>query len=216
MICADDFGLSADVNDSILELCELRKITHVSVLIGNTAQQEADRLKIYHREIKIGLHLDLFSTTPFRWHAYIEQQFREFELRFGFFPDYVDGHMHCHVYPPASSLLPQYLKSRHLPPDFFVRSVSLTEELIVTAGPIKRVYLRWLNFLNRGLLRHLTKVGVKSNHNLWGIFASHTNIAQVHSLAIRNPDENDVFFLHPGLKNSEIDRRNEYEFAKSL
>jgi hypothetical protein len=72
ILCADDFGLSEDIDAAILELCSLGQISAVScmVLFERCSPNLLAELQKYRRQIDLGLHLCFtdenlpFSQTP--------------------------------------------------------------------------------------------------------------------------------------------------------
>ena len=61
IICADDFGLREDIDEAILELCQLGKLSAVSCMVGLARCDKAlmTRLLEHHLKVDIGLHLSL-------------------------------------------------------------------------------------------------------------------------------------------------------------
>ncbi len=143
-ICADDFGIDAQVDRAIVDLALRRRLTGASVLVDAPInQQEAEQL--LEAGIDIGLHLNLTerlgqmpedAVMPLRglilraysgqisrlWAAQmIERQLDRFETLFHRPPDYVDGHLHVHQLPVIAPQLIQALGSRSLPGGFWLR-----------------------------------------------------------------------------------------------
>jgi hypothetical protein len=61
IICADDYGLREDINQAILELCDLGKLSAVSclVLLERCNHETLKRLLAYQSRVDVGLHLCL-------------------------------------------------------------------------------------------------------------------------------------------------------------
>jgi predicted glycoside hydrolase/deacetylase ChbG (UPF0249 family) len=66
IVCADDFGLSDDIDEAILELSTARKLSAVScmVLFERCSTQALERLLSFSSQIDIGLHLCLTKEDP--------------------------------------------------------------------------------------------------------------------------------------------------------
>ena len=65
IVCADDFGLRADIDEAILELCEVRKLSAVScmTLLNRCTPEGMRRLAEFREHVDIGLHL-CFTAEP--------------------------------------------------------------------------------------------------------------------------------------------------------
>ena len=112
IVCADDFGLSAGISDTIAGLIEAGAINAASWMTQTPAWPAgAERLRAHaaaRPEVSLGLHLDL----PTPWMsaeaalAAFQAQWRAFEAGIGRPPDFVDGHRHVHLFPgPRRALL---------------------------------------------------------------------------------------------------------------
>ena len=121
IVCGDDFGMNADIDEAMISLAALGRMSAVSCLtLGPTFLANAARLA--KLDIDLGLHLNLTealsdgaqampSLSRLIMRAYagrldaawvdaqLERQFDAFEAAFGRMPDYVDGHQHVHQLP---------------------------------------------------------------------------------------------------------------------
>jgi predicted glycoside hydrolase/deacetylase ChbG (UPF0249 family) len=215
IFCADDFGLDRSCNSAIIELCKKKKINAVSVLIEMISHEQANELKAFRHEVKIGLHLNLLRWPEVSAQYEIQRQFKMFTDKFGFFPEFADGHLHSQIYPYISDALIVFLKSQELTDDFFVRSVKIHPELLTHAGSLKSIlYLRWLNFFGRRFAAKLKKNGIGSSGYCWGSYNRHASSDEIYRLAREYGDGNDIFFLHPGLSDfDKLERKSDFEFA---
>jgi len=61
IVCADDFGLRADIDEAILELCAARKLSAVScmTLFERCSQESLREIQKFRARIDLGLHLCL-------------------------------------------------------------------------------------------------------------------------------------------------------------
>lgn len=133
-ICADDFGLNADVDAGIMALSAQGRLTATSCLTtGPTWPTSAARLR--ELPIDAGLHLNfteaftddalnlplpaliracyLRRLPKSRLAEQIERQCDAFERHFGRAPDFVDGHQHVHQLPMIRDALLSILARRY-------------------------------------------------------------------------------------------------------
>lgn len=65
VLCADDFGQAAAVNEAIVELATLKRISALSVLVtGQDWLEGSKRLMALPPEFDIGLHLNFTEGVP--------------------------------------------------------------------------------------------------------------------------------------------------------
>lgn len=227
-ICADDYGLDPNINSAIIKLIELKKITSVSVLIKKCNIEDVGLLK--SQQVRIGLHLDLFKTKPLiNYLKYmlsqqtlvseINEQLRLFELKFGFFPHYIDGHMHCQIYPFIRSPFIRTISAFNTPTEFYVRSCTIPEVLKKTVTCRHHLYLALLAYFNKGFVRLLRRYKVNTNKQLYGAFNGHIPIDIVFESFKSNGKDLDLFFFHPSIENIQLEtsagllkRKYEYEY----
>ncbi|SDH56544.1 ChbG/HpnK family deacetylase [Propionivibrio dicarboxylicus] len=137
-VCADDFGLNADVDAGIIALSEQGRLTATSCLTtGPTWPTSAARLR--ELPIDAGLHLNfteafagdaphlplslplpaliracyLRRLPKSRLAEQIERQCDAFERHYGRAPDFVDGHQHVHQLPMIRDALLPILARRY-------------------------------------------------------------------------------------------------------
>ncbi len=199
MICADDFGLEQEINFAIIDLVEKKQIQAVSILV-DAAHLTPEIVEIIKsKDILLGLHLDLFKKNPFKnfWSAIfyqdqlkseIDRQLNLFMHKFEKHPDYLDGHMHCHIYPFFSEVILQVL-----PKNIKLRSVILDRRLFQTKMGPAILYLNFLNFWGQRFYLKAKKTHEFLNHKILGVFAGHANTAD---LMIFKSDS-DLLFIHP-------------------
>ncbi|HMW79710.1 MAG TPA: ChbG/HpnK family deacetylase [Accumulibacter sp.] len=134
ILCADDFGLSREVNDGIIRLAESGRLSAVSCLTtAEFFEQQAGKLA--DLPIDRGLHLNL--TEPLAGNAFcqpltrlirnawtrrlavgllareVDRQLDAFEAACGAPPDYIDGHQHVHQFPTIRECLIARLQRRY-------------------------------------------------------------------------------------------------------
>ncbi len=127
MLIADDFGLGRLHDRVILDLLESGQIDGTSVMIdGEMTEADKAQLRDLHaRGRRIGLHLNLTHAfgpdtvhyplgtlmkacltgkLPEAARHEFPRQAKTFQKIFGFWPDYYDGHQHCHCLPGLAAL----------------------------------------------------------------------------------------------------------------
>jgi predicted glycoside hydrolase/deacetylase ChbG (UPF0249 family) len=128
IINADDYGLSKQFNKGILELIEKEIVTSTTVMIKRKFINPKDLLS--HKNISIGLHLELSLETP---RKEIENQIKIFRKLFGRFPSHLDGHKYYHLLPGNFSKVLKIAKKYKLP----VRSASSVDRKIMRKAGVK-------------------------------------------------------------------------------
>jgi chitin disaccharide deacetylase len=127
---ADDFGIDDEHDTVMINLLMKNKIDGVSVFsefIQASCAQDIARVRSKNN-VQIGLHFNLthgdscidvsslLSKTILRKIDKIEilnslnNQLQAFEKKFGFMPDFIDGHQHVHTFPIISNIISQTLK----------------------------------------------------------------------------------------------------------
>ena len=139
IICADGYAQSDGTSQVIRALLARGQINATTCLVmadGWARSAEALRaLTREHKEISVGLHLDLSRVNPLgvymktpmplwamatllssskadedRLFALFRRQWDEFVTHFGKAPDFIDGHRHVHLLPPARRALFRLIK----------------------------------------------------------------------------------------------------------
>jgi predicted glycoside hydrolase/deacetylase ChbG (UPF0249 family) len=141
IFCADDYGMAADIDDAILELASVGRLSAASCMVALkrcTPSQLAPLLALGDR-VDIGLHLcfadetlsdfdlkqisrlptfgEFFRSALFRRitseqiHGRIAEQYELFVSKAGRAPDYLDGHLHAHQLPVVQDDVISFLKT---------------------------------------------------------------------------------------------------------
>jgi predicted glycoside hydrolase/deacetylase ChbG (UPF0249 family) len=103
VVNGDDFGLSAGVNEGIIEAHVQGVLTSTSLMVLAPAADEAAQAAIDHPELSVGLHfvedgsVDLDDADQAR--AAFERQLDRFRELLGRDPTHVDSHHHVHAEP---------------------------------------------------------------------------------------------------------------------
>lgn len=143
VLCADDFGLSAEINEGILQLLECQRLSAVSCMTCLPYwDSSATTLQTFRGRAAIGLHFNLTESSralPLgrlmqqslsgrldrQWvRDELLRQLDDFETMSGCQPDFVDGHQHIHVFPGIRQVLIEVLQARYTDQLPWVRRVS--------------------------------------------------------------------------------------------
>lgn len=210
-ICADDFGLTENINAAIISLAEMGHIQQCSVMVNGT-YSDNDIVRLKNSGIEIGLH---YEFNFLRSNYSLRSQYERFIKLFDQMPTHIDSHLHLHCYP--------ILQERFLQ-DFInldaknvkVRSVKIHPKLLGSASNFKLLYLKFLDYYGQQMQKKLIKNQISTNEFLWGVFANHLEIKDVFSLLKESGTEGDLFFMHPGMIDEKgIKRMGEFNFIKA-
>ncbi|WP_447725769.1 ChbG/HpnK family deacetylase [Sphingomonas koreensis] len=197
VICADDFGRSAVINEAVLGLGRQGKLSAASVMVDEPyAEQGASglvRLAGFH----IGLHLTLVDSSvaevretlaragvaptidrltldAFRGRvplavieAEVTRQFDVFERLFARPPDFIDAHQHAHLLPGIRTVLLDIAARRN--GGLWVRSCE--DDFISIARRGGDRLRAWRSaWLSRGLRRDALARGLRTNDGFSGLY----------------------------------------------
>lgn len=194
-LCADDFGQDPLINEAVLNLFDLQRLSATSVLV------EAPFVRSFHQEIQeahkrglqVGLHFNLtlpfasasrdhirslnawivssqfrFNTTELILVA-LQKQLSLFEDTFGWLPDYIDGHQHVHQFPGIRETLIAEVIRRY-PPDQvpWIRNTVLPT---ASASLPKKFKCNVLNLLGgQRFLQQLQAAKIATNQGFLGVY----------------------------------------------
>lgn len=134
IVTADDYAMSAAIDEGILALIEAGRVSATSCMALSPRWADAARLltPAVRARCHLGLHLDLteFAARPVSLgrlillacgrllneaalRQAIDEQLERFEAALGQPPDYVDGHQHVHQLPQVRDALMAVLSRRH-------------------------------------------------------------------------------------------------------
>src|SRR4051812_26744393 len=123
IVNADDFGLSAGINDGIIQAHEHGILTSASLMVRWPAAEQAAGYARSNPRLGVGLHLDLgemvyagdkwqslYTVLPpdsdeQRIRAEVLGQFARFTDLTGRNPTHVDSHQHCHRKEPLRGIV---------------------------------------------------------------------------------------------------------------
>lgn len=121
IVNADDFGLSAGLNNGIIRAHEDGIVTSASLMVRGVALEQAVTYARQHPRLSVGLHIDLgeWSFRNGQWEiryavvpqeedelvrAEIYRQLNEFRRWMGCEPTHIDSHQHIHRDGPARNV----------------------------------------------------------------------------------------------------------------
>ncbi len=191
IFCADDFGLEAGVDQAIVALAQLGRISATGCLV-QAPNFEQSALALKGLPIDLGLHLNL--TEPLGqtglclplgqllWRTYsgliarqdiaqqVEAQLDLFEKYVGQAPAFIDGHLHVHQFPVVRDVLLQAVLRRYsnnLPWIRDTRPAPMSAQLPL----MQRLKARLIGALGASSLIGLAKqAGIQSNHGFAGAY----------------------------------------------
>jgi len=198
ILCADDYGLSEDIDRAILQLCDCGKLTSVSCMAAEErcSPEVMGKLRAREAQLDLGLHLYLAgecrphpapgglqrpSFKGLLWAALtqrvepeeverqIRSQYETFLSKCGRRPDYLDGHLHVHQFPRVRDALKDF--ALHLPAGErpYVRNTAMSLNALHRRG------LPWTKALFIGLFGArmrtlLRRAGIRTNDGFAGIY----------------------------------------------
>ena len=192
VICGDDFGMNADIDEGMIALAGMGRLSAVSCLsLGPTFRANAARLAA--QDADLGLHVnfteplgngfdaDLPPLSKLILRAYLRRldaawvdqhlarQFDAFEAAFGRAPDYVDGHQHVHQLPVIRERLLVMLKQRYGARMPWLRQ---TAPGMLCGIPLKEsLKARIIGALGAAELgRRANREGLRTNRRLLGVY----------------------------------------------
>ncbi len=189
-LCADDFGLSAAVNDGIVDLIRASRVRCTSVFSQAPAWPgAASALRELHRTAEVGLHLNLtrrfdgaHSIRPLGWWLFAAprelvdaarirtafmSQIDLFTRHFGRLPDFVDGHRHVHALPVLRDVLTEVIAEcwRGMRRPWVRAPDCLLDE---GGSPLKGWVVRQAT---SGFAAHVENAGLRCTRQLGGIYS---------------------------------------------
>jgi predicted glycoside hydrolase/deacetylase ChbG (UPF0249 family) len=218
ILCADDFGMTADINRATAELSRSGKIDAVSCMVTMPFFSAKELAAL--GPVQLGLHFTLAeSPQEFRHlvaRAYLRRlsrqevysalssQYEQFEKIAGRKPDFIDGHLHIQQLPVVRDAVIEFIRNRcgDTPP--YVRNAAM---------PLRQCTLKSLliSAPGRVLKQKLRKAGVPTNDGFGGIYNYFGFMRYPLHLEkfLRTVPENGIIMVHPGL--NEPWRRAEYD-----
>ncbi len=239
VVCGDDFGMNADIDEGMIELAGMGRLSAVSCLaLGPSFAADARRLAPL--DVDVGLHVNFTESLEPRaepmptlgrlilkayagrldsaWiDAQLTRQFDAFEAALGRAPDYVDGHQHVHQLPGIRSRLLLLLKRRYGENRPWLRQ---TTPGMQSGIPLREAFkARVIGALGAAALaREAHKDGLRTNRRLLGVYGfdgGKRRYADLLQNWLFNARDCDVLMCHPavGCKDgSAMSRQRRAEF----
>ncbi|WP_454673049.1 ChbG/HpnK family deacetylase [Achromobacter pestifer] len=227
VVCGDDFGMNADIDEGMIALAGMGRLSAVSGLsLGPTFARNASRLAAH--DIDIGLHVNFSESlggdaapmpslralilrayagqlNPAWIDAQLNRQFDAFESTFGRAPDYVDGHQHVHQLPGIRERVLSQLKRRYGDQRPWLRQ---TAPGALQGIPLKEsIKARIIGALGSGALaRQARQDGVRTNRRLLGVYGFEGGKRHYESLLqhwLCNARDGDLLMCHPAMDSSD-------------
>lgn len=218
---ADDFGVDNMHDEIMLALLKEQKIDGVSVFSEFVSPTSIHSLIEVRSKfnIQIGLHFNLthgsllpdvssllvksiFSTVDKKFiYKALKVQLQAFEEKFGFMPDFIDGHQHVHAFPVIAKVVIEYLVRIQF--KGWVRNVGAGSivgwRLAFKCNYLKKfLILEVLSFFHK---KKLKKSGIFFNNFFFGLMPLdkpkklHKALLHLHSINFLNST---VIMCHPG------------------
>jgi predicted glycoside hydrolase/deacetylase ChbG (UPF0249 family) len=220
VICADDFGMRAGIDEGILELAQGGRLSAVSCLTqGPTLRQHTPALR--QLPVDIGLHLNFTESLgddqfclPLarlitacytrrlpadRIASTIRGQFDAFETCFGRPPDFIDGHQHVHQLPVIREQLLASIAQRYPGQGIWLRSTQAVRSSAMRQA--ERWKAQIIALLGARRMRRLaTAAGLPMNRRLLGVYGFSASPEQYRTLFrswLADAQGGDLLMCHP-------------------
>ncbi len=227
-ICADDFGMATGIDEAILELSRLGRLSAVSCLTSGPALRHHSAA-LAQLPVDIGLHLNFTESLaadqyhlplarllaacytrrlpPLLVASAIGAQFDAFEAIFGRPPAFIDGHQHVHQLPVIRELLLESIGRRYPGQVIWLRSTQTARNSTVALAD--RLKARLIARLGARPMRRLTTaVGLPMNRHLLGVYRFSASCEQYRTLLqawFADAGSGDLLMCHPALSASDGD-----------
>jgi chitin disaccharide deacetylase len=226
-ICADDFGMTNEINAGIINLAQQGRVSAASCLVHGSAFRTG-AAQLADTEVQLGLHLNLTEAlggtqyhqplgkliigcftgkiSSVRIHDEIERQFDKFVTVFGRNPDYVDGHQHVHQFPVVRDCLLRVLSERYLNHLPWLRS---TRQAAGHDFPVDSMKAKIIQSLGDTGLRTQCQAGqFKMNSGLFGVYGfeggTHAFLKRLRTW-VADFKQHDLIICHPAVAPSQND-----------
>lgn len=239
VVCGDDFGMNADIDEGMIALAGMGRLSAVSCLaLGTSFAANARRLAPL--DVDVGLHVNftealdpeaepmpalgrlVFNAYAGRLDAawidsHLERQFDAFEAAVGRAPDYVDGHQHVHQLPGIRARLLLLLKRRYGTNRPWLRQTSPGMQ---SGIPLREaIKARVIGALGAtALAREASKHGLRTNRRLLGVYGFEGGKRRYADLLqnwLFNARDCDLLMCHPAVDckdGSAMSRQRRAEF----
>jgi len=239
VVCGDDFGMNADIDEGMIALAGMGRLSAVSCLaLGASFAANAPRLALL--DVDAGLHVNFTESLhpdaeplpglgrlifdayagrldPAWIDARLARQFDAFEAAMGRAPDYVDGHRHVHQLPGIRERLLLLLKRRYGENRPWLRQ---TAPGMQSGIPLREaVKARVIGALGgAALARAAREHGLRTNRRLLGVYGfdgGKRRYADLLQNWLFNARDCDLLMCHPAVDckdGSALSRQRRAEF----
>ena len=220
VLCADDFGQSAAINQGILQLVQAGRLSAVSCMTEADSWREwGASLARQQDSIDIGLHFNLTHPCDLQSGnarplnsilidslrgridqralvATLHAQLDRFETVIGKAPDFIDGHQHVHMLPGIRSVLLSEIGRRYTGDKPYLRNVN--PGLSHSPSPLKTLLLKTLNTGFAGAAR---RAGLACTRGFGGIYSLRpdADFAALMQRWLTLARSGDLLMCHPGI-----------------
>jgi predicted glycoside hydrolase/deacetylase ChbG (UPF0249 family) len=221
LLCADDFGLNASVNQGILNLIDQGKLGATSCMTTQALWPAAGaELKKRRHQVQCGLHLNFTENTgvglqklmcqaflnqlnPSQLISEIKQQIEAFKTVMGDLPDFIDGHQHVHHLPQIRQALMQVYAEYYPEKSAWIR-VSAQPHFAQNFRSIKQAIIACSGAMT--LRKILEQKGIPHNTTFAGIYSFNPNVdyAVLLKKFIKESQDSGIIMCHPGLESDEV------------
>lgn len=216
-LCADDFGLSENVDQGILSLLEAGRLTSTSCMTTSPRwlSDSVPMLVQSQGEFETGVHLNwtepfpqesalslkttllknyLHTLDPKTIEQHIHAQLDAFERGMNKAPDFIDGHQHVHQFPQIRSVLLKVLQTRYRDQALWVRNtvpnplrLNFKELVLATLGG-------WT------LQRQLQRAGIPTNDGFLGVYGFDVpDYDRLFAAWLKRAQHGALMMCHPGI-----------------
>lgn len=236
VLCADDFGLSRSINEGILTLLQLQRLSAVSCMTCLPEwHASAKALLPYQQHAAIGLHFNLTESARAvslgklmlqalsgridrDWvKAEFTRQLDDFESTFGVMPDFIDGHQHVHIFAGVREVLAEVIIQRYPVQRPWVRQVNPTLQ-----GHDARFKALVLRIMGRGFSAQLQRQAIPLTRSFSGLYSldSHADFPVLLAGWIEQMPAGGLIMCHPGATAGTSDamaqtRQRELDYLRS-
>ncbi|MBW8863710.1 MAG: ChbG/HpnK family deacetylase [Verrucomicrobia bacterium] len=199
IICADDYGMRADIDRAILQLCGEGRLSAVScmVLFERCDGALLEKLRAHEAKVDIGLHFcltdenlplspplektrlpvfkSLFRRALFRQlkgeeiTSLLAAQYNLFVQKSVRTPDYIDGHLHAHQLPVMAGALVDFVRQLSADKRPYVRNTRLCTKDL-RREKLPQLKAGFIGGFGTRLEQRLRAAGIATNSGFSGIY----------------------------------------------
>ena len=198
IVCADDYGLRQDIDEAILELCKVGKLSAISCMVAfqRCDPHLLDLLRRHEASVDVGLHLCLTNeglplelafecTLPTFKQLFLDAlrkrvdkgairhlisaQYDLFVAKSGRVPSHIDGHLHAHQLPGVREVLVEFLLNLTIERKPYVRNTWMPGRTI-REQKLPWIKARMIGAFGLRMQTLLKRNGLPTNDGFAGIY----------------------------------------------